>query len=429
MLGNPYISTNGGILRSKKYFLLVLPIIAVFSLVAASCGDDDGGAVRDLDSSESSSGSGSSSSSASASGSSSGSASGSSSGSASGSSSASAVASASASASGSGSASMAAGEPTADATPADGGYAYASNVDTHRLVVQDVCDINDIVGDYKWSEIADIYANGVHSVKSDGSVRTIGGFAAGEGKRHGVDTYYGTATPLDDFVSAALNGTGVWAGESDAVRKQGVQKGIMNQIMIAWVVHELNAALAKAADGNFDVASGAVHNWDEAWAFYHGVAPDCGPFKTAEKRAADFGTTGADGESALANEGLLAAMIDGRDALLAGDEAGAISATREAVKHVFTTYAQATIKYAAKVYSDLEAGDTEAARVHQAEGWAFFRIIEPILGNNGIDTSVIDGILNMENEPGSGSVADIQAVLDPVIAYFGITPAEFGSYG
>tara|TARA_B100001758_G_scaffold33377_1_gene24564 strand:- start:164 stop:1411 length:1248 start_codon:yes stop_codon:yes gene_type:complete len=415
LLGNPYILVNGGILKSKKYFLLVLPIIAVFSLIAASCGDDDGGSVRDLDSSESSSGSGS--------GSSSGS------GSASGSSSASAVASASASASGSGSASMAAGGSTADATPADGGYAYASNIDSHRLVVEDICEINEIVGDYRWSEISEIYANGSNSVKSDGSVRTIGGFAAGEGKKHGVDTYYGTPTPLDDFVSAALNGTGVWAGESDAVRKQGVQKGIMNQVMIAWVVHELNAALAKAADGNFDAATGAPHNWDEAWAFYHGSAPGCGPFATANKRAKDFGTLGSDGETALANEGLLAAMIEGRDALLAGDEAGAISATNEAVKHVFITYAQATIKYAAKVYSDLEAGDTEAARVHQAEGWAFFRIIEPILGNNGIDTSVIDSILNMENEPGSGSVADIQAVLDPVIASFGITPAEFGSYG
>ena len=415
MLSNPYILANGGILKSKKYFLLVLPIIAVFSLIAASCGDDDGGSVRDLDSSESSSGSGSGS--------------GSASGSASGSSSASAVASASASASGSGSASMAAGGSTADATPADGGYAYASNIDSHRLVVEDICEINEIVGDYRWSEIAEIYANGSNSVKSDGSVRTIGGFAAGEGKKHGVDTYYGTPTPLDDFVSAALNGTGVWAGESDAVRKQGVQKGIMNQVMIAWVVHELNAALAKAADGNFDAATGAPHNWDEAWAFYHGSAPGCGPFATANKRAKDFGTLGSDGETALANEGLLAAMIDGRDALLAGDEAGAISATNEAVKHVFITYAQATIKYAAKVYSDLEAGDTEAARVHQAEGWAFFRIIEPILGNNGIDTSVIDSILNMENDPGSGSVADIQAVLDPVITSFGITPAEFGSYG
>ena len=411
MLSNPYIFVNGGILKSKKYFLLVLPIIAVFSLIAASCGDDDGGSVRNLDSSESSSGSGSGS--------------GSASGSASGSNSASAVASAS----GSGSASMAAGGSTADATPADGGYAYASNIDSHRLVVEDICEINEIVGDYRWSEIAEIYANGSNSVKSDGSVRTIGGFAAGEGKKHGVDTYYGTPTPLDDFVSAALNGTGVWAGESDAVRKQGVQKGIMNQVMIAWVIHELNAALAKAADGNFDAATGAPHNWDEAWAFYHGSAPGCGPFATANKRAKDFGTLGSDGETALANEGLLAAMIDGRDALLAGDEAGAISATNEAVKHVFITYAQATIKYAAKVYSDLEAGDTEAARVHQAEGWAFFRIIEPILGNNGIDTSVIDSILNMENEPGFGSVADIQAVLDPVITSFGITPAEFGSYG
>ena len=102
-------------------------------------------------------------------------------------------------------------------------------------MILDICDINAIVGDYKWSEISEIYANGVNSVKSDGSVRTIGGFAAGEGKKHGVDTYYGTATPLDDFVSAALNGTGVWAGESDAVRKQGVQKGIKNQTMIAWV--------------------------------------------------------------------------------------------------------------------------------------------------------------------------------------------------
>lgn len=392
----------------SKIAMLFIPILAIVSLVAAGCGDDDGGSVRDLNSSSNSASSGS--------------------GSGSGSASAS-VASASASASGSGSASAAAGEATADATPADGGYAYASNVDSHRLVVQDVCEINDIVGDYKWSEIAEIYANGSNSVKSDGSVRTIGGFAAGEGKKHGSDTFYGTATPLDDFVSAALNGTGAWEGESDAVRKQGVQKGIMNQIMIAWVIHELNAATDKAADGNFDVASGAVHNWDEAWAFYHGVAPDCGPFKTAEKRAADFGTTGADGESALANEGLLQAMIDGRDALLAGDASGAVTASQEAQKNVFITYAQATIKYAAKVYSDLEAGDTEAARVHQAEGWAFFRVIEPILGNNGIDTSTIDSILNLANEPGSGSVDDITAVLNPVIEAFGITPEEFGSYG
>ena len=297
------------------------------------------------------------------------------------------------------------------------------------MVVQDICEINDLVGDYKWAEIAEIYANGSNSVKSDGSVRTIGGFAAAEGKKHGSDTFYGTATPLDDFVSGALNGTGVWEGEADAVRKQGVQKGIMNQTMIAWVIHELNSATDKAADGNFDAAKGAPHNWDEAWAFYHGVAPDCGPFKTAEKRAGDFGTTGADGESALANEGLLQAMNDGRDALLAGDASAAATASQEAQKHVFITYAQATIKYTSKVYSDLEAGDTEAARVHQAEGWAFFRVIEPILGNNGIDTSTIDSILNLANPPGSGSVDDVTAVLNPVIADFGITPEEFGSYG
>ena len=118
----------------SKIAMLFIPILAIVSLVAAGCGDDDGGSVRDLNSSSNSASSGSGSGSGSGSASGSASASASSSGSSYGSASAS-VASASASASGSGSASTAAGEPTADATPADGGYAYASNVDSHRLVV------------------------------------------------------------------------------------------------------------------------------------------------------------------------------------------------------------------------------------------------------------------------------------------------------
>ena len=296
------------------------------------------------------------------------------------------------------------------------------------MVVADICEINTLLGDYDFDAAREIYQNGKNSVKSSGDVRTIGGFAVAEGKNHGVDAYYGTAAPMDDYVLAALNGTGPFEGESDGVRKQGAQKGIMNQIMIAWVVHELGAASSKAADGNFDSASGAPHNWDEAWAFYHGAEPGCGPFATANKRGADFGTVGADGETALANEAILAAMIEGRDALYAGDAAGLDAAAAEVTKQAVIIYSQATIKYAVKVLSDLADGDADAARIHQAEGHAFWRVIEPYIGGIA-DSDAINSILHLENDPGSGGGDEIRAALQPAWDALGIDAADVGTYG
>ena len=43
-----------------------------------------------------------------------------------------------------------------------------------------------------------------------------------------------------------------FAGESDLVRRQGIQ----NQTMVAWALHEVVAAMVRAVDGNFDPASG-----------------------------------------------------------------------------------------------------------------------------------------------------------------------------
>ena len=74
------------------------------------------------------------------------------------------------------------------------------------------------------------------------------------------------------------------------MRRQGIQKGVQNQILIAWVLHELDAALVKVVGpGNVIPESGAPHAVDEAWAFYHGEKPDCSPYATADRRGADFG--------------------------------------------------------------------------------------------------------------------------------------------
>ncbi|MGI9595712.1 MAG: FEA1-related lipoprotein, partial [Acidimicrobiales bacterium] len=338
-------------------------------LLASACGsEDDGAGVRDL-------------------------------GAVDGSDSASASASAVSGSESSGSSSAPADGGATAAVDGDGGYEYASNVDSHRLLVADLCGIGDLLDAGDFAAVEAIYSEGGNSVNSDGSVRTIAGFAESGERLHGLATYYGTPAPLDDFVTGALTGTDLFDGESDGVRAQGVEKGMQNQVMVAWTVHELNTAVDKAKEGDFD--AGAVHNWDEGWAFFHGREPGCGPISTGDKRAANFGTLAADGETALANEAILAAMISGRDALRAGDAAGAKAAADEVVRNLVITYSQAAVRYASLIEDDLAAEDDRSAEEHQAEGLAFWRVIEAYVAPVGADFDTVNAIFDLGQEPGA----------------------------
>ena len=262
-----------------------------------------------------------------------------------------------------------------DLDDADGGYTYASNVDNHRMLMGDVCDIKDLSGAYDWDGVKDIYEDGKHAEKSDGSYRTLMGFADASGKNHAYDAYYGADGSWNDFVSAAIDGTGPFEGESDTVRDQAVEKGIQNGIMTAYAIHELNAAIIKAEAGNWG-ADDAQHAWDEGWAFYHG--PDdsnhdydgCGPYATAAKRGGNFGTGDA------TNIATLAAMNAGLTALQNEDMQGVVDARDEVLKNIVIVYSQASVRYASKMTDDLAAGDTADYDKHQAEGHAFYRVIE-----------------------------------------------------
>ena len=262
----------------------------------------------------------------------------------------------------------------------DGGYEYASNVDNHRMLMGDVCDIKDLSGAYDWDAVSDIYENGEHAEKSDGSYRTLQGFASASGKNHAYDSYYGADGSWHAFVDAAIGGTGAFAGESDTVRDQAVEKGIQNGVMTAYAIHELNAAIIKAEAGNWG-PDDAQHAWDEGWAFYHG--PDdsnadydgCGPYATADKRAGNFGTTNSDGTAAT-NVATLAAMNAGLTAMQNEDMQGLVEARDEILKNIIIVYSQASVRYASKMTDDLAAGDASDYDKHQAEGHAFYRVIE-----------------------------------------------------
>ncbi len=269
-------------------------------------------------------------------------------------------------------------EPVVDPKPewldeSDAGYTYASNVDNHRSLMKDLCDIKAAAssdGGYDFAEAKSIYMSGKNAEKSDGSFRTLAGFAAATGKNHGYDTFYDMNGSVDAHIMAAMDGTGDFEGVSDTVRYQGIAKLTANLGMVAYTIHELNSAVGKADAGNVDNDSGAPHNWDEGWAFFHGPDEDwsCSPAYTMKKRAADFGTTTNDVSNALsASE---AAMVSGLAALQAEDADGYNAAVDTVMKNVVITYSQAVLKYTSK----MDSNDT--AEKYQAEGYAFWKTIE-----------------------------------------------------
>jgi len=253
----------------------------------------------------------------------------------------------------------------------DGGYTYASNVDNHRSLMADMCDIKAHANAGEWTAAKGIYTNGKNAEKSDGSYRTLQAFAAASGKNHGYDAFYGADGSVDAMIMDALEGTGDFAGVSDTVRYQGIAKLTANLGMVAYTIHELNTAVAKADAGNVDNDTGAPHNWDEGWAFFHG--PDenvgCSPVATLNKRGADFGTEHADG-MANTTYHIQQSMINGLAALQAEDQTGYTDATNDVVKQVIIAYSQAVLKYTYKM------DNADNGPKYQAEAYAFWKTIE-----------------------------------------------------
>ena len=338
----------------------------------------------------------------------------------------------------------------------DAGYTYASNVDNHRSLMKDLCDMKTAAssdGGYDFATAKDIYMNGKNAEKSDGSYRTLAGFASAEGKNHGYDAYYNMTGSVDAHIMAAMDGTGDFAGASDTVRYQGIAKLTVNMGMVAYTIHELNSAIAKADAGNVDNDSGAPHNWDEGWAFFHGPDEDygCSPAKVMEKRSADFGTqTDGVSNAFIASQ---TAMVNGLAALQAEDSAGYTAAADTVVKNLVITYSQAVLKYTSKMDSN------DSAAKYQVEGYAFWKAIEAYSaahtnacihtdesvryvgdsdasacdaanetfdGHYGADK--INEILNLQDASQLGASYDVTAHLEHVWAHYGITSDDIGTY-
>jgi hypothetical protein len=292
----------------------------------------------------------------------------------------------------------------------------------------DVCEIDALLDarpiDFAAASV--IYREGRHSIKPDGSRRTLGDFARGSRVRENVlgryERHLGEGW-MDGFIRDALDGSGLFAGESDRVRREGVTKGVRDQVLVAWAFHELDAAVEKALRGEFDRAAGAPHNWDEARAYYYGEKPGCAAHATAEQLGREFGT------GSQVNDAALAAMNRGLEALLAKDTAGAVRARDEVVRCFTITYIQAAIRASAGIDTAIGQGREDEARVHQAGGWAQFRVVEPLIA--GVDpaaAAAVTAVLGLDAKPAKGSGDKVRRALAGTYEALDIRASEVGEY-
>jgi hypothetical protein len=318
-------------------------------------------------------------------------------------------------------------EPKVEPSGALGGYQPVSDVAQHARMSLDLCEINRLLDarPVDFGAVATIYRQGKFSDESEGVKRTLGKFA-GE-SRHAEDTLgryerYLGAGWLNAFVGDAIDGVGPFAGASENVRRQAVRIGVRDQIMVAWALHELDAAVEKAAKGSFTKKSGAPHNWDEVWAYYHGEKPECGPFATANAHGEEFGV------GTLINRRLLLTMNDGLKALVAKSTSGARTARDDVMRDLTISYVQAVIKAAADVDAALAGGKAEQARLRQAEGWAYYRVIEPLVAKaNTTSAETVAGVLNLAAKPAPGSAAKVTAALSAAYGPLRISPSDVGT--
>ena len=192
--------------------------------------------------------------------------------------------------------------------------------------------------------------------------------------------YWGSGTFGDDIVSAALAGTGAYAGKKDILRKEVAVKSSAYNVAGMYAIHEMEDAIVDCRTGNAAtpvVPDGGVHAWDEAVAFYAGSLEGTAAggntagvmfYRLAEKRCANYGTCTGPGGMSKVNANIMAAFDAGKAALLVGNCAGGAVQMDIIKKQMLVPLVQGTLRYAYK--ADPVNKDPEPAK-EIGEGWAF----------------------------------------------------------
>jgi len=278
------------------------------------------------------------------------------------------------------------------------------------------------------------------------SCRTLQGFSLQAEKKmtgqpHFEDykSYYGAPDYGDKYVTAALDGTGVWAGLPDEARVQGVKKGTVYMNVFMYVIREFEDAMDDCNAGCIDCNEApGVHAWDEGVAFYTGTlegtefSPGQGKmlYALADKRCKNFATCGkatAEAKDRLAgtsevNEALFKLFRIGQNKLQKA-ECDVRKEIDQIVSLMTVPQLQGTLRYAYKV-GELNEGAKSAA-----EGAVFAGAILPRVHKCDADAAkLVAANLNadVEKPMGANGFKAVKEALESTYACLGITCAHVG---
>lgn len=336
--------------------------------------------------------------------------------------------------------------------PKLGGYYPVSNVIEHAQMVFDVEAISLQLGLGKYAEAKTIYSEGRTSCKSSSSKRSLQGFVS-------EATYTGslkstafacsfTSSPCgpsedsmkvglgsgrlalagnfwDKFITDALDGTGDFAGKSDAMRKTAVKKGVLG-VLTMYSAYELESAITKAFNNETE-DNQAAHAWDEGWAFMYGSHPGSegffGAWEFTMKRDSDF-CVDADNKATVAMEGkstMLKYFMAGQKASREGDVATMVAARNDIYRVFALSSIRAALKYSALIqYSS--SGEAKYNDEYHMEAYAYFLAaagwIEQASPNAGKDVLALLDFKKSESQLTPNVYCEVKAKL--VAAYAGL---------
>ena len=252
------------------------------------------------------------------------------------------------------------------------------------------------------------------------------------------------------FTSAAIEGSGDFAGWDATSLKELATKGASYQNVWHHVVGLLGVGVARcaalnasevaaaAASGASDAppaAAAAGDAWDQAWAYFTGAREGVdgsgsgkGPYALGDKRCPQFGTCVAGTSLAANNERARSRWQAGRAALRAANCSAAADARDVIIGQMAVPILQGALREAYEVDPDGGAEDADGV-VEIAEGWAFARAVLPLIaGCSGSAARVVRENMWLNADPivkdGYGAV---KAAIESTYACLGITCADVGA--
>ena len=266
--------------------------------------------------------------------------------------------------------------------------------------------------------------------------RTLAGFSsAAQSKMAGQEfytvyrAYYSEGDYANQFVLAALDGTGIFTGKDEISRVEGAKKGSAYQSVWMYVIREMEDAIMDCTNGCLNCNDDPVHAWDEAVAFYagslEGPAGDSSGnllYRLAEKRCGNFGTCSSSGSMSDVNTQIIWQFRLGQYALTQGKCVEAVPIKRRIVELMSVPLVQGSLRYAFKI-DQLKGGSKE-----KAEGAAFAAAILPrVAACNSEAAKLISENMAMDaSSPLESGFASVKQAFESTYACMGITCADVG---